>query len=101
MTAKLFLSTWIRKSPYFEATRRYGAKELSVYNKMYLPMGYSPRLAKNIGYAMLARSWTNLGTDLMVESPNAEHTATVVAKPFVDPKKTPARASWEGVVCLI
>ena len=41
MTAKLFLSPRIRKSPYFEATRRYGAKEFSVYNKMYLPMGYS------------------------------------------------------------
>ena len=39
--AKLFLSPRIRKSPYFEATRRYGAKEFSVYNQMYLPMGYS------------------------------------------------------------
>ena len=41
MTAKLFLSPRIRKSPYFEATRRYGVKEFSVYNQMYLPMGYS------------------------------------------------------------
>ncbi len=41
MTAKLFLSPRIRKSPFFEATRRYGAKEFSVYNQMYLPMGYS------------------------------------------------------------
>ncbi len=39
--AKLFVSPRIRKSPFFEATRRYGAKEFSVYNKMYLPMGYS------------------------------------------------------------
>lgn len=54
---------------------------------------YSPRLGKNIGYAMLALPWTNLGTDLMVESPNAERAATVVEKPFVDPKKTLARAS--------
>ena len=41
MRAKLFLSPRIRKSPYFEATRRYGVKEFSVYNQMYLPMGYS------------------------------------------------------------
>lgn len=54
---------------------------------------YSPRLGKNIGYAMLALPWTNLGTDLMVESPKAERAATVVEKPFVDPKKTLARAS--------
>jgi aminomethyltransferase len=54
---------------------------------------YSPRLGKNIGYAMLALPWTNLGTDLTVESPNAERAATVVEKPFVDPKKTLARAS--------
>jgi glycine cleavage system aminomethyltransferase T len=42
---------------------------------------------------MLALPWTNLGTDLMVESPNAERTATVVEKLFVDPKKTMARSS--------
>ncbi len=41
MTAKLFLSPRIRKSTFFEATRRYGVKEFSVYNQMYLPMGYS------------------------------------------------------------
>jgi aminomethyltransferase len=54
---------------------------------------YSPRLSKNIGYAMLALPWANLGTDIMVESPNVECAATVVEKPFVDPKKTLARAS--------
>ena len=41
MTTKLVLSPRIRKSPYFAATRRYGAKEFSVYNQTYLPMGYS------------------------------------------------------------
>jgi hypothetical protein len=50
-------------------------------------------LGKNIGYAMLALPWTNLGTDLTVESPDAERAATVVEKPYVDPKKTLARAS--------
>ncbi len=53
---------------------------------------YSPRLGKNIGYAMMALPWTSLGTDLTVESPHGERTATVVEKPFVDPEKTLARA---------
>ena len=39
-TAQLALSPRIRKSPYFEATLRYHAVGFSVYNKMYLPMGY-------------------------------------------------------------
>lgn len=38
--ARLSFSPRIRKSPFFEATRRAGAAEFSVYNKMYLPMGY-------------------------------------------------------------
>ncbi len=31
----------IRRSPFFEATRRYGVTAFSVYNRMYLPMRYS------------------------------------------------------------
>ncbi|WP_420547819.1 glycine cleavage T C-terminal barrel domain-containing protein [Curvivirga sp.] len=38
--AKISLSPRIRKSPYFEATERHGAAAYSVYNKMYLPVGY-------------------------------------------------------------
>jgi glycine cleavage system aminomethyltransferase T len=30
----------IRKSPYFEASQRYGCKVYTTYNNMYLPMGY-------------------------------------------------------------
>ena len=32
--------TQIRKSPYFEATLRYGAKAFSVYNHMYIPRDF-------------------------------------------------------------
>ena len=31
----------VRKSPYFEATRRYGAKAFTVYNHMFMPTSYS------------------------------------------------------------
>lgn len=53
---------------------------------------YSPRLAKNIGLAMLALARTDPGTELTVETPGGTRAATVVEKPFVDPKKTLARA---------
>jgi aminomethyltransferase len=49
---------------------------------------WSPRLKKNLGYAMLPVDRTALGTTITVEIPGAgTRTAKVVAKPFVDPKK--------------
>jgi len=49
---------------------------------------WSPRLAKNIGYAMLPIVHNALGTTLEVEIPDiGMRQATVVAKPFVDPTK--------------
>jgi glycine cleavage system aminomethyltransferase T len=49
---------------------------------------HSPRLKKNIGYAMVPAEHAALGTQFMVDVPGAgERQATVVAKPFIDPKK--------------
>ncbi|MBI4488442.1 MAG: glycine cleavage system protein T [Deltaproteobacteria bacterium] len=49
---------------------------------------YSPRLKKNIGYAMLPVEHAELGTQLTVMVPDSgDRPATVVRKPFVDPKK--------------
>jgi glycine cleavage system aminomethyltransferase T len=48
---------------------------------------YSPRLEKNIGYAMLPIEHADLGTKLTVEAPAGKTTATVVKKPFLDPTK--------------
>ncbi len=31
----------VRRSPYFDATRRYGAKSFTIYNHMYMPTGYT------------------------------------------------------------
>ena len=54
---------------------------------------HSPRLEKNIGYAMLPIALTDLGTRLEVETPGGETAAVVVDKPFVDPRKeTPKQA---------
>jgi aminomethyltransferase len=49
---------------------------------------YSPRLQRNIGYAMVPVAHAALGTALTVAIPVAgERRATVVPKPFVDPRK--------------
>ncbi len=50
---------------------------------------WSPRLKRNIGYAMLPVAQAALGTRLSVQIPDAgERRATVVPKPFIDPQKT-------------
>ena len=49
---------------------------------------YSPRLKENIGYAWVPIEHTGVGTNLTITLPNGdERSATVVPKPFVDPKK--------------
>jgi aminomethyltransferase len=53
---------------------------------------YSPRLTKNIGYAMLPIEHTAPGTALKVDTPDGERNAVVVPMPFIDPAKTLAKA---------
>ncbi len=49
---------------------------------------YSPRLKKNIGYAWVPTAHAEPGTKLAVNVPDAgQRQATVVPKPFFDPKK--------------
>jgi len=48
---------------------------------------HSPRLKKNIGYAMLPLPAAELGTRLTIATPWGERAARVVPKPFIDPKK--------------
>ena len=49
---------------------------------------YSPRLEKNIGFAMLPIDYTEFGTELEVETPRSGRVeAVVVRKPFIDPEK--------------
>src|SRR2546425_450467 len=49
---------------------------------------YSPRLEKNIAYAWVPIRLTKLGTRLTIATSAGERDATVVKKPFVDPKKS-------------
>ncbi len=48
---------------------------------------YSPRLEKNLAYVWVPIGLAKLGTQLTVVTPAGERGATVVKKPFVDPKK--------------
>jgi len=48
---------------------------------------YSPRLEKNIGYALMGIDHAKIGTRLRVSTTKGVRSATVVKKPFVDPKK--------------
>ena len=54
---------------------------------------YSPRLEQNIALAMVAVDYTEIGTELDVQTPTGKVRATVVNKPFFDPKKTIASAA--------
>jgi len=48
---------------------------------------HSPRLKKNIGYAMVPIEYADRGTEFVVEHPTGRRNATVVEKPFIDPGK--------------
>ena len=48
---------------------------------------YSPRLKKNIALAMVLIDSSEIGTVLEVEMLSTKNKATIVEKPFYDPKK--------------
>lgn len=48
---------------------------------------WSPRLEKNVGFALVPVELAELGTKLTVRSAKGETTAVVVPKPFFDPRK--------------
>jgi len=53
---------------------------------------YSPRLGQNIALAMVSAELTDIGTMLEVETPSGPALATVVERPFFDPRKSLAVA---------
>ena len=48
---------------------------------------YSPRLKQNIALAMVRRDYAAIGTPVLVKTASGTRSATVVEKPFYDPKK--------------
>ena len=53
---------------------------------------YSPRLKKNIGYALVPVEYAAPGTRLEIEAPEGMRRATVVTMPFIDPDKAIAKS---------
>jgi glycine cleavage system aminomethyltransferase T len=53
---------------------------------------WSPRLQKNIGFALVPIELTDLGTGLTVRMETGEYEATVIEKPFIDPRKETVKA---------
>jgi aminomethyltransferase len=53
---------------------------------------YSPRLERNIALAMVAVDHANIGAEVEVVTPSGPTRATVVERPFYDPKKKLAAA---------
>jgi aminomethyltransferase len=52
---------------------------------------YSPRLAQNIGYALVPVAHAALGMKLEIDTPDGSREATVVPMPFIDPTKAVAK----------
>ncbi len=48
---------------------------------------WSPRLKKNIGFVLVPIDYAKLGTQMTVRANIGDTTATVVEKPFIDPRK--------------
>lgn len=53
---------------------------------------YSPRLDRNIGFAMLPIADTATGTEVTVDTPQGRRNGVVVEKPFIDPSKYTPKA---------
>jgi aminomethyltransferase len=65
-SSTLYFGPWYRKSPYFEATRRYGCKAYDIYNHTYLPGYYDDPIVE---YWHLLRAVTiwDVGVERQVE----------------------------------
>ena len=56
---------------------------------------YSPRLKQNIALAMVSIDCADIGTNCLVTTPDDQRVATVVPKPFYDPKKSIASGATQ------
>jgi len=61
---------------------------------------FSPRLEKNIGYAMVPTELARLGTTLTVDTGEQQVEAVVVPKPFIDPAKEQPKSDVTAPVPL-
>jgi aminomethyltransferase len=65
-TAMLFFGPWYRKSPFFEATLRYGCTGFDIYNHMYLPSYYDDPVTEYWALVNDVTIW-DVGVERIVE----------------------------------
>jgi aminomethyltransferase len=65
-TAMLFFGPWYRKSPFFEAARRYGCTGFDIYNHMYLPSYYDDPVTEYWALVNDVTIW-DVGVERIVE----------------------------------
>jgi aminomethyltransferase len=63
---RLWPGPWYRKSPYFEATQRYGCKAYDIYNRTYLPAEYDDIEAEYEALTNRVTVW-DVGAERQVE----------------------------------
>jgi glycine cleavage system aminomethyltransferase T len=57
---------------------------------------WSPRLEKNIGFALVPIEFADLGTGLTVRMETGQFEARVIEKPFIDPRKETVKADLKA-----
>ncbi len=65
-TGMLFFGPWYRKSPFFEAARRYGCTGFDIYNHMYLPSYYDDPVTEYWALVNNVTIW-DVGVERIVE----------------------------------
>ena len=70
--------------PFLTTLRRVGEVTSAVY---------SPRLERNIGFALLDIAYDKIGAELVVETPEGRRNLSVTSLPFIDPEKKIPRQS--------
>ncbi len=65
-SSTLYFGPWYRKSPFFEATLRWGCKAYDVYNHMYLPAYYDDLTAEYWALVNDVTLW-DVGVERVVE----------------------------------
>jgi len=65
-SSTLFFGPWYRKSPYFEATRRYGCTAYDIYNHTYLPGYYDDPITEYWHLLQKVTIW-DVGVERQVE----------------------------------
>ena len=84
MDGEIFQKNNEHRWPVFDHAKKVGEVTSAVY---------SPRLERNIGFALLDMTYDRIGAELEVETPEGRRNLSVTSLPFIDPEKKIPRQS--------